>query len=403
MSLLRLGVCCGGVYSMFLLWAVAQERLSVPFPSSNPHTPPARFKSILALQTSQALMSLLSSFIYLLFRAPKQAPSTTAEPQQESRSLSQTLGIPKDPKDRKELMKSYFKVAVLNTSAGPFGFASLRFISYPTMVLGKSCKLVPVLFMNVILYRRRFPPHKYLVVSLVTLGITLFMFLGKEGPASKHSAGGEGATTPKGQGREGLIGMGLLVVNLLIDGATNSGQDEIFRRFKVSGQQMMFFMSFFTLLISLPLILLPLPRIPILSPAPSPHSSLSHLLTFLSLHPTLLKPLLLYSFTGALGQLFIFETLEGFGSLTLVMVTVTRKLVTMVLSVVLFDHKLTSGQWFGTAVVFVGIGVEAWAKISEDREKKKAKAKLLASGSEKSNGKANGVANGNGNGKVKSS
>lgn len=62
------------------------------------------------------------------------------------------------------------------------------------------------------------------------------MFLGKEGPASKHSAGGEGATTPKGQGREGLIGMGLLVVNLLIDGATNSGQDEIFRRFKVSGE-----------------------------------------------------------------------------------------------------------------------------------------------------------------------
>lgn len=46
-------------------------------------------------------------------------------------------------------MKSYVKVAMLNTSAGPFGFASLRFISYPTMVLGKSCKLVPVLFMNV--------------------------------------------------------------------------------------------------------------------------------------------------------------------------------------------------------------------------------------------------------------
>lgn len=46
-------------------------------------------------------------------------------------------------------MASYAKVAVLNTSGAPFGFASLRHISYPTMVLGKSCKLVPVLFMNV--------------------------------------------------------------------------------------------------------------------------------------------------------------------------------------------------------------------------------------------------------------
>jgi UDP-galactose transporter B1 len=46
-------------------------------------------------------------------------------------------------------MGSYAKVAMLNTSGAPFGFASLRHISYPTMVLGKSCKLVPVLFMNV--------------------------------------------------------------------------------------------------------------------------------------------------------------------------------------------------------------------------------------------------------------
>lgn len=38
----------------------------------------------------------------------------------------------------------------------------------------------------------------------------------------------------------------------------------------------------------------------------------------------------MYALTGALGQLFIFETLEAFGSLTLVMITVTRKLFTMI-------------------------------------------------------------------------
>jgi UDP-galactose transporter B1 len=93
-------------------------------------------------------MSLLSSFIYLLVRAPKPKPASddASEPKA---SLSQILGIPSDAVQRRELMKSYVKVAMLNTSAGPFGFASLRFISYPTMVLGKSCKLVPVLFMNV--------------------------------------------------------------------------------------------------------------------------------------------------------------------------------------------------------------------------------------------------------------
>lgn len=34
----------------------------------------------------------------------------------------------------------------------------------------------------------------------------------------------------------------------------------------------------------------------------------------------------------------------------------------MILSVVLYNHKLTLGQWGGAGVVFAGIGVEAWVK-----------------------------------------
>lgn len=34
----------------------------------------------------------------------------------------------------------------------------------------------------------------------------------------------------------------------------------------------------------------------------------------------------------------------------------------MVLSVVVYNHKLTLGQWAGAAVVFAGISVEAWVK-----------------------------------------
>lgn len=45
-------------------------------------------------------------------------------------------------------------------------------------------------------------------------------------------------------------------------------------------------------------------------------------------------------------------------------ITLTRKLFTMLLSVIVYNHKLTPGQWAGTAVVFLGISVEAWAKRS---------------------------------------
>lgn len=43
-------------------------------------------------------------------------------------------------------------------------------------------------------------------------------------------------------------------------------------------------------------------------------------------------------------------------------ITLTRKLFTMVLSVVVYNHTLTMGQWLGAAVVFAGISVEAFVK-----------------------------------------
>jgi solute carrier family 35 (UDP-galactose transporter), member B1 len=44
------------------------------------------------------------------------------------------------------------------------------------------------------------------------------------------------------------------------------------------------------------------------------------------------------------------------------MITLTRKMFTMILSVVVYNHHLTLGQWLGAAVVFAGISVEAFVK-----------------------------------------
>ena len=39
----------------------------------------------------------------------------------------------------------------------------------------------------------------------------------------------------------------------------------------------------------------------------------------------------------------------------------------MLLSVVVYNHTLTPGQWLGAAVVFAGISVEAWVKRKGER------------------------------------
>ena len=68
-------------------------------------------------------------------------------------------------------------------------------------------------------------------------------------------------------------------------------------------------------------------------------------------------------------------TLSIFGSLLLVTVTVTRKMLTMIISVLWFGHSLSSMQWLGVGLVFGGVGIEAELSKREKKAKEMAKRK----------------------------
>ncbi|KAI9227688.1 MAG: UAA transporter [Piptocephalis tieghemiana] len=312
-----------GIYGCFLTWGVLQERVSTtPYGAEE-----ERFQHFIFLNFLQSLAAAVMGRLYLA-------------------ATGRSAQLP-----RGELLKGYIKVAVTNAAASPFGYASVQYISYPTMILGKCCKLVPVMLMNFILYRRHFPLYKYVCVALVTAGVSSFMLM-KPGQASSGKASSGGNSS--------LLGLTLLMINLLLDGATNSTQDRIFHRFRVSGQHMMLYMNLFSALGMLLYMLLPIT------------DALPASMAFLSRHPEAIREMGLFSLAGAIGQCFIFFTLERYGSLSLVTITVTRKIFTMLLSVFWFNHSLASGQWAGVALVFAGIGLEAFylgrERVSEREE-----------------------------------
>ena len=144
------------------------------------------------------------------------------------------------------------------------------------------------------------------------------------------------------------------MINLLIDGATNSSQDQLFAKYRITGQQMMFFMNGFGALIMLVALMI------------WPWTNeLNEAITFLQYYPRAMQDILLFGICGAIGQMFIFYTLASFGSISLVTVTVTRKLFTMLLSVFWYDHRLSNGQWGSVALVFFGIAMEEYFKKQE--------------------------------------
>lgn len=304
--------CVAGIYTCFLTWGVLQERVSTtPYGIRQ-----ERFNSFIFLNTVQAAIACLVAFTYI-------------------KVTRRSIGSPS-----RALLSKLSQAAITNALASPFGYASLKHIDYPTLTLGKSCKLVPVLFLNVLLYRRKFPLYKYITVFLVTLGVSLFMLLQ---PTKKASS----VVTSS------IWGLFLVFMNLLMDGLTNSTQDQIFRQFKLSSQQMMFYMQLMSASIM---------GLWLLNPW---NNELSAALGFISRNPAVWKDILLFSLCGSLGQCFIFHTLEHYGSLVLVTITVTRKLFTLLLSLFWFNHSLNSSQWASVGLIFTGIGLETYMKLKK--------------------------------------
>lgn len=92
---------------------------------------------------------------------------------------------------------------------------ALMWVNYPTQVVGKSCKPIPVMLLGVLIGRKKYPILKYLFVLLIVTGVALFMFK-------------DGKTTDKSED-EGVIGIGeiLLLVSLTCDGLTGAVQERM--------------------------------------------------------------------------------------------------------------------------------------------------------------------------------
>src|SRR5690606_24105374 len=76
----------------------------------------------------------------------------------------------------------YITCSMLYLGAMYSSFTALRYVNYPTQVVGKSCKPVPVMILGVLLARKKYPMLKYLFVFLIVTGCVLFMY--KDGKAS---------------------------------------------------------------------------------------------------------------------------------------------------------------------------------------------------------------------------
>mmetsp|Transcript_56771 Transcript_56771/g.123451 ORF Transcript_56771/g.123451 Transcript_56771/m.123451 type:complete len:350 (-) Transcript_56771:548-1597(-) len=228
---------------------------------------------------------------------------------------------------------------------------ALRYVSYPTQVLGKSCKMLPVMVGGIVLGGKVFTVFQYLQVILVTLGVTVFNFGGKK----------------KGGGADSLYGLGLIGFSLVMDAVTGGLQEKVKKRSKELNpgtpsakptmHESMFWTNISGCLVAAVLGLFS-----------------GHLIggfNFSMRHPQVLSAVLIYSLASAVGQNFIYYTITQFNPLLLSTVTTTRKIFSTVYSVLRNpSNKLDALQWGGCALVFVGLFLEVGEKYMHTAPKK---------------------------------
>ncbi|KCZ75161.1 hypothetical protein H311_03866, partial [Anncaliia algerae PRA109] len=125
------------------------------------------------------------------------------------------------------LLFDYFKCSFLKLFNLMLSYRAAENISYPALIIGRSCKVIPILIMNYVIYNKRYHIKKYIAAFLLTLGILLFMFKSSEVSEKSNQ----------------FIGLLFLSITLISDGSLNAIQDYIFKKYKVSSYHMMFYLN----------------------------------------------------------------------------------------------------------------------------------------------------------------
>lgn len=309
---LTLLVCIVGIYVVYIYYAVLQERITCTVYGEGENT--ERFNFIMSLLFIQTIANSIASAGALFVGG------------------NYTLMV-------KGTYRIFLALAFTYLGGMWSSYAALDYVSFPTTVLVKSCKMIPVMIMGIILLRTKYSITEWACMLMVSGGIAGFMYL-QGGNSSKTNS---------------TYGLALTLLSLSMDGATGAIQDRIVG-LKITTHQMMFGINAMSIVW--------------LSGVLAFTGEATEALAFTVRHPEIWTELLTFCVVSAVGQNFIFLAVNVAGALTCSIITTTRKFFTILLSVVWFRHSISWSQWAAVVVVFVGLIWDVQTKYAHKQRRK---------------------------------
>lgn len=296
----KLFICCAGIFLCYFYYGILQEKITrVPYGDAN-----EKFVYQQSLVFSQCIVNALFAFAAIKVTSGEAGKDTTPT-------------------------YMYLWCAMSYLGAMLASNTALRYVNYPTQVLGKSCKPIPVMILGVLIARKRYPLVKYFSVLLIVLGVALFLFKDKKSNSVESTGWGEG----------------LLLISLTLDGLTGASQDKMRAEYTTKAYPMMLAVNKWSACF--------------LGVGVLFTGEVFRFLAFVERYPFVLWNMILFSITSAIGQNFIFVTVTSFGPLTTSVVTTTRKFFTILFSVLFLGNAITGRQWLAVMLVFTGLTIDS--------------------------------------------
>uniref|UniRef100_UPI00358FE954 adenosine 3'-phospho 5'-phosphosulfate transporter 2 n=1 Tax=Myxine glutinosa TaxID=7769 RepID=UPI00358FE954 len=241
----------------------------------------------------------------------------------------------KQDKKRRIPLRTYAVVAFLTVATMGLSNTSLGYLNYPTQVIFKCCKLIPVMIGGVLIQGKRYNVFDVCAAMCMSAGLVWFTLA-------------DSKITPNFD----LTGVMFIMFALCADAAIGNVQEKAMKTYSASNSEMVLYsysIGFIYLLLGLGFT-----------------GNLQMAFTFCYQHPLQTYGYaLIFSTSGYLGISFVLALIKTFGALLAVTVTTCRKALTIVLSFLVFTKPFTVHYLWSGLVVVLGIVLNVYSKKSD--------------------------------------
>ncbi|XP_073973943.1 adenosine 3'-phospho 5'-phosphosulfate transporter 2 [Rhodnius prolixus] len=221
-------------------------------------------------------------------------------------------------------LRVYCLLAGLTLGTIGFSNASLSYLNYPTQVIFKCCKLIPVMFGSILIQKKKYKMIDFLACIFMCIGLSCFTLADSRVSPNFSS-----------------FGVTLISCALLCDAIIGNVQEKSMKAYFATNVEVVFY-SYAIGFVYLAVIM-------VLS------GSLQTGYNFCSDKPLVYFYALIFSMAGYLGVQVVLTLVKTCGALAAVTVTTCRKAVSIVISFLFFSKPFTMHYVWAGGLVVLGI------------------------------------------------